>query len=96
MKITLEQAGGLAGIRRRFVLDTSDLGEARDEVESLARTVGEQPGASGSPHPDAMAYTLTIAGEDGTREVGGMDSASTAEFGKLVDQVRKHGKALAA
>ena len=95
MKLTLKQSGGLAGITRRFVLDTAALAAGREEVEALARAVIAQPIASGAPLPDAMAYTLSIAGEGGTREVGAGDAGATAEFGRLVEHVRKHGKVLA-
>jgi hypothetical protein len=93
MKITLEQYGGLAGIRRRFLLDTSALGEAGGEVEGLARAVGAQPDAPGSPHPDEIGYTLVIDGEGGTREVRATGTSSSPEFGRLVEHVRKRGTA---
>jgi len=93
MKITLEQMGGLAGIRRRFTLDTADLGDARAEVETLARAVGNESTAPGSPHPDEMGYTLRIAADDGTRELAGTDTSASTEFAKLVKQVKSRGKA---
>lgn len=93
MKITLEQVGGLAGIRRRFTLDTADLGDAREEVEALARAVGDQPKAPGSPQPDEMGYVLSIAADDGTHELAGTDASASTEFAGLVKQVRSRGKA---
>ena len=93
MKITLEQVGGLAGIRRRYTLDTADLGDARDEVEALARAVGDQAKAPGAPHPDEFGYALRIAADDGTRELAGTDTGASAEFARLVKQVRSRGKA---
>lgn len=93
MKITLEQFGGLAGIRRRFTLDTADLGEEREEVEALARAVGEQSYSPGAPRPDEMGYALHIAGDEGMREVAGTDASASTQFGRLVEQVRKRGKA---
>lgn len=93
MKITLEQMGGLAGIRRRYTIDTADLGDARAEVEALARAVGGQSNAPGSPHPDEMGYTLTIAADDGTHELAGTDASASREFASLVKQVRSRGKA---
>lgn len=93
MKITLEQVGGLAGIRRRFTLDTAGLGDAREEVEALARAVGEQSRAPDSPHPDEMGYTLTIAAHDGTQALAVTDASASAEFARLVKQVKSRGKA---
>jgi len=93
MKITLEQVGGLAGIRRRFTLDTADLGDARAEVEALARALKNQSNTLGSPHPDEMGYALRIAADDGTHELAGSDASASAEFAKLVKQVRSRGKA---
>jgi hypothetical protein len=98
MKITLEQVGGLAGIRRRFTLDTADLGDARAEVETLAvealaRALKNQSTAPGSPHPDEMGYTLNIAADDGTRELAGTDTSASTEFARLVKQVKSRGKA---
>jgi hypothetical protein len=92
MKITLEQVGGLAGIRRRFTLDTADLGDARAEVEALARALGQQSRAPGSPHPDEMGYALTISADDGTHELAGTDASASTEFARLVKQVRNRGK----
>ena len=86
MKITLEQVGGFAGIRRRFILDTAELGEARGEVEGLARTVKTQRPAAGAPHPDAMVYLLTIAADDGTRNAAALALAHVAAW--LPDDTR--------
>jgi len=93
MNIILEQYGGLAGVRRRFMLDTSGLGEARDEVEGLARVVGAQPDAPGPPHPDQIGYTLVIDGEDGARAVHATDTLASAAFRRLAEHVRKRGAA---
>ena len=93
MKITLEQVGGLAGIRRRFTLDTADLGDAREEVEALARALKDQSSAPGSPHPDELGYALRIAADDGTRELAGTDTSASTEFANLVKQVKSRGKA---
>ena len=93
MKITLEQMGGLAGIRRRFTLDTADLGDARAEVEALARALENQSGAPGSPHPDEMGYALRIAADDGTHEFAATDASASPEFAQLVQQVKRRGKA---
>jgi len=98
MKITLEQMGGLAGIRRRITLDTADLGDARAEVETLAvealaRALKNQSRAPGSPHPDEMGYVLSIAADDGTHELAGTDASASREFASLVKQVRSRGKA---
>jgi hypothetical protein len=98
MKITLKQHGGLAAAVRRppLILDTAELGDRRDEVEGLARAVSAQSTSPGLPHPDAMGYTLIIAGADGTHEVRGMDNADSPEFSSLVQQVRRSGRAGAA
>jgi hypothetical protein len=103
MKITLKQYGGLAAAVRKapLTLDTAELGERRDEVDSLARTVWAQSGAQAAarsapprmPHPDEMGYTLTIAGDEGTHEVRSMESAASPELSRLVEQVRRCGKA---
>jgi len=93
MKITLEQLGGLAGIRRRTTLDTAGLGDARAEVEALARALEHQSGASGSPHPDEMAYALSIAADDGTHEFAATDANASPDFARLVQQVKRLGKA---
>jgi hypothetical protein len=93
MKITLKQYGGMAPVTRPpVVLDTSDLGAARDEVEGLARAVSAQSISSGSPHPDEMGATLIIASDEGTQEIRGMDTSSTEEFARLVQRVRSMGK----
>lgn len=93
MKITLKQYGGIAPVARPpMVLDTSDLGAAREEVEGLARAVSTQPGSSGAPHPDEMSYTLIIASDAGRQEVRGNDTTATPEFSSLVQQVRNRGK----
>ena len=96
MKITLEQMGGLAGIRRRFTLDTADLADARAEVEALARAVRGQSAAPGPLHPDELGYALRIDADDGAHEVAGTDAGASPEFAQLVQQVKRHGKAEAA
>lgn len=95
MKITLKQHGGMAAAPggRPLTLDTADLGERRDEVEGLARAVSGQPGATRAAHPDEMSYTLIIADADGTHEVHGMGSGRSAEFSRLMREVRSAGKA---
>jgi hypothetical protein len=103
MKITLKQHGGLAAAVRKapLTLDTAELGNRRDEVDSLARTVSAQCAAQSAaesnparlPHPDEMGYTLTIAGEHGTQEVRSMEGAASPELARLVEQVRRCGKA---
>lgn len=93
MKITLQQHGGLAAARRApLVLDTAELGAQRAQVEALARTVSTQPGSPRPPHPDEMAYTLTIAGDDGTHDIRTMETDASPEFATLVQQVRRSGK----
>jgi hypothetical protein len=103
MRITLKQYGGLAAAVRKapLTLDTAELGNRRDELESLARTVSAQSAAQSAaepapprlPHPDEIGYTLTIAGEHGTQEVRSMESAASPELARLVEQVRRCGKA---
>lgn len=92
MKITLEQSGGLAGVQPPRTLDTATLGEARAELEGLARTVSGQASSRESVHPEEMGYILTIVADDGTREVRGTDSGATPGFLKLVQEVRKRGR----
>ena len=95
MKITLKQHGGLAAAVRRppLLLDTTELGDQRGEVEGLASTVSAQSIAPGPPHPDEMGYTLIITGDDGTHEVRSTESAASPEFSRLVQHVRRYGKA---
>ena len=93
MKITLEQMGGLAGIRRRFSLDTADLGDARAEVEALARAVRGQSAAPGALHPDELGYALRIDADDGAHEFNGTDTSASPELAQLVQQVKRRGKA---
>lgn len=92
MKITLQQHGGLAGLRPPLVLETTGLA-ARDDVERLARLVASQAAPAGPVHPDEMAYTLVIADGHATHEARGVDSSATPEFANLAQQVRKWGKA---
>ena len=104
MKITLRQHGGLAAAVKRapVVLDTGELDEQlRAEVEGLAHAASShsrgQAAMPETPYPDQISSTLTIDDGEGARELRNtearsLESASSDEFAKLVQLVRKHGK----
>ncbi len=72
MKITYERTGGVAGIRKRAVLETHSLGaDERAEWEGLVETAAffSMPVAIGPANPqlrDAFSHTIRV--EDGGRE----------------------------
>lgn len=96
MKITLQQHGGLAAAIKLppLVLDTDELDDpTRAQVEALAHSVPAQRSAVRSPHPDELAYTLTLENVNGIHQLTSMETASSATFSELVRLVRRHGKA---
>jgi hypothetical protein len=93
MKITLKQSGGLAGRRLTRQLNTEELGSDRQEVEALAQIVTAQPDIRAAQHPDGIASTLLIEGDDRVHEARATDGNATPEFIRLAAEVRRRGKA---
>jgi hypothetical protein len=89
MRISIEQSGGFAGLRRSAVMDTDELDAA--EAEELVRlvegadffalpTVIESP----RPQPDRFRYVITVSREDGGHTVSVGEEAMPAGLALLV------------
>ena len=93
MKLTLRQAGGVAGIARPPAeVDTAELSSpARDHLHRLVAAVGMDriPARLGRVHPDEVSYELVIARGDGTtRSVEFTHASAPAELRALAAEIR--------
>ncbi|MFD7630384.1 protealysin inhibitor emfourin [Streptomyces sp. NPDC059851] len=87
MRIEVTRTGGIAGITRRAVLETTGRPDAA-ELERLARQVLAEAGPGTPPGvPDGYQYTVTVDGR--TVEFADPDTSDALE--ELVGRVLKEG-----
>lgn len=100
LKVAVVRAGGLAGLPTRTELDGGDLDPAeateltrRVRAAGLAEGGSPPPGPSRPPHPDELAYELTVEDAGQKHAVGLREGDLSDAARSLVQWVDTHPKA---
>jgi hypothetical protein len=87
--IELVRSGGVAGVTRRWSLDSEDLGaEETAEVERLLAALDDVPEAA-APGADRFQYELRVTRGGRTRTVTLHEGAIPAELQPLIDRLTR-------
>lgn len=89
-RIELVRSGGVAGVTRRWSLDSEDLGaEEAAELERLLGALDDVPAAATPPGPDRFQYELRVTRGGRTRTVTVHEGAIPAELRPLIDRLTR-------
>jgi hypothetical protein len=92
VRLRIRRTGGIAGVRLRAELDTSELPPAHGaRVEEAVRGLSEQP-PTPPPHPDAFRYEITQLEDPDSSPVSIYERDLPPELKDLVEQAARSGE----